>query len=220
MYRFVNVVQTATTYDLTTVAAANTYLNLTSSPTGDAQLQAEITAASHIIATQCDRSFAAEEVVETFVTERPGECILGFKLDRNPVISFSSIDINGQPLTPDQYDVDYLKGMIRLSYLHWPFGFLGPGFGAGFGTFRIAVTYTGGYLLPSNAPPSLALACHALIKEQRFAKLRGDPTIRSVEHGDLRIFYQQGTAAYTAGQGALPPSVQQLIAPFQEPAQA
>jgi hypothetical protein len=212
--------QTSTVYDLTTVAAANTYLNLVSSPAGDAQLAAEITAASHIIATQCDRVFAMEDVAETFVTERPGECILALKLDRNPVISFTSIDINGQTLTSDQYDVDFIKGIVRLNYLYWPFGYLGPGFGEGFGTFRMTAAYTGGYALPENAPPSLALACHALIKEQRFARLRGDPTIRSVQHGDLQIYYQQGTAAVTAGQGALPPSVQQLIAPFKEPAQA
>jgi hypothetical protein len=220
MHSILKVMQTGTVYDLTTVAAANAYLNLVSSPTGDAALQTEITAASRIIATQCDRVFAMEDVTETFITERPGECILVLKLDRNPVITFTSIDINGQALTPDQYDVDFLKGMVRLNYLYWPFGFLGPGFGAGFGTFRMTATYTGGYMLPSNAPPDLALACHALIKEQRFARLRGDPTIRSVEHGDLRIFYQQGTAAVTAGQGALPPSVQQLIAPYKEPAQA
>jgi len=220
MHSIVQVMQTASTTDLTTVAKANAFLGLTSSTQNDAIVAAQITSASNIIAVQCDRVFALQDVVETF-TMRWGEWIDALNLDRPPVSILTSIVENGQTLTTDFYDADLTKGVIwrRLGYMPY-LPYVGYGAGYGYGGDRIAVTYTGGYDLPDGAPSDLALACLLLMKEQRFMQFRGDPSVRSVSHGDLTIFYQQGAAGIAAGQGALPPAVDRLIAPYRIPAAA
>lgn len=213
MHSVVQVTTPATSYDLTTVELANQFLGLEPSTAGDAILAGQITAASKIIASVCDRIFGAETVDQTFVM-RIGECIEALNLQRVPVISIASISDGGQMLAPGDYDYDPAVGIVwRVNpffYGAWPLP----------GSKRVTVSYVGGYMLPDDAPEDLTLACHALIKEQRFAQLRGDPTIRSLEHGDARIFFQQGSTAYTTGQGALPPAVSQLIAPYKYPAAA
>lgn len=215
MHSIVKVTTPATSNDLTTVELANQFLGLTSSTDGDTILAAQISAASMIIAGACDRIFGLEQIEQTFVM-RWGECIEAFKLERFPIVAVASIDDNGSPLTTDDYDVEPVRGLV------WRRRPTMPAMAASYiySASRVAIAYTGGYNLPSEAPADLTLACHALIKEQRFAQLRGDPTIRSLEHGDARIFYQQGSTAYTTGQGALPPAVTQLIAPYRLPAAA
>jgi hypothetical protein len=217
MHSIVQVLQTSSVYDLTTVEAANAFLGLTSSPENDAAVAAHITSASRIIAKQCDRVFAMQDVLETFIM-RFGEYAQVLNLDRLPVIAIDSITQNGQALTPDFYDIDPIKGFIwrRNDFLPW----LTSGFPPGYGENRIAVTYTGGYDLPAGAEPDLALACLLLMKEQRFMQARGDPSIRSLSHGDVTIFYQQTAAGIGAGQGALPPAVDRLLEPYKIPAAA
>src|SRR5215831_10454764 len=90
MHSIVQVLQTSSIYDLTTVEAANAFLKLTSSPENDAIIASQITAASQIIATQCDRVFAMQDVLETFIM-RWGEYVEAFNLDRQPVIALQSI---------------------------------------------------------------------------------------------------------------------------------
>jgi hypothetical protein len=217
MHSIVQVLQTSSVYDLTTVEAANAFLGLTPSVENDALIAAHITSASQIIANQADRVFAMQDVLETFIM-RWGEYSEVLNLDRPPVIALTSITQNGQALTPDFYDADLDKGFIwrRGDFLPW----IMAGFPQGYGGNRIAVTYTGGYDLPEGAPPDLALACLLLMKEQRFMQARGDPSIRSLSHGDLTIFYQQTAAGIGAGQGALPPAVDRLLAPYKFPAAA
>ena len=211
MRNIVQVLSAATSFDLTTVEDANAYLGLTPSTNGDIMLAAEITAASQIIASQCDRTFAKEQVTQTFLM-RFGEGIQSLVLERIPIVSISGVDDNGQVLSATDYDYDPVKGIIwrRCSYTDWNWW--------SFYSSRVAVTYEGGYNLPDGAPADLEMACLALIKEQRFAQKRGDPTIRSLQHADSAVFYQQGSQAFAIGQGALPPSVQQLIAPYRLPA--
>jgi len=217
MHSIVQILQTATNYDLTTVADTNQFLNLVSSAENDAIVANQITMASQIIANQCDRVFAMQDVIETFVM-RWGETAEVLNLDRPPVMTLTSIVENGQTVSPDFYDVDPTKGFVWLrtgTSTFWPYMSAN-----GWASNRIAVTYTGGYDLPDGAPADLELACLLLIKEQRFLQTRGDPSIRSVSHSDLTIFYQQGAAGIAAGQGALPPAVDRLLAPYKFPAAA
>jgi hypothetical protein len=211
MRNFVQVTTPATVFDLTTVEDANEYLGLTPSTDGDMILAAQITAASQIIASQCDRIFAKEDVVQTFVM-RYGEGIQSLVLERIPVVSIASVNDNGHALSSSDYDYDPVKGILWRSctFIDWAWW--------SFYSSRVAVTYSGGYDLPDGAPADLEMACLALIKEQRFAQKRGDPTIRSLQHADSAVFYQQGSQAFAIGQGALPPSVQQLIQPYKLPA--
>jgi hypothetical protein len=217
MHSIVQVLQTSSVYDLTTVAAANAFLGLTASAENDAAVAAQITSASQIIANQCDRVFAMQDILETFIA-RWGEYPEVLNLDRPPVIALTSITENGQVLTSDFYDADFDRGFIwrRSNFLPWTMS----GFPQAYGGNRIAVTYTGGYDLPTGVPADLQLACHLLMKEQRFLQARGDPNIRSVSHGDLTIFYQQTAAGIGAGQGALPPAVDRLLEPYKFPAAA
>jgi len=207
MRNFVQVTTPATMFDLTTVEDANAYLGLTPSTDGDMILAAQITSASQIIASQCNRVFAKEGVTQTFVA-RLGEYIQSLVLQRTPIVSIADVNDNGQMLSPSDYDYDPLKGILWRSCTFMDWGWWS------FYSSRVAVTYTGGYDLPNGAPADLELACLALIKEQRFAQKRGDPTIRSLQHADSAVFYQQGSQAYAIGQGALPPAVVQLIQPY------
>jgi hypothetical protein len=210
MFSTVAIGQTATTYDLTTVDDANAYLGLTSSTDNDALVAAQITAASQILATQCNRVFAMQDLVETFRVSWRDCDSRTLQLKRIPIVAVVSIEQNDQTIDASNYDVDLDAGII---WRHGQFGFWRA-------HGKIVVTYTAGFDLPDDVPPPLEQACLELMKEQRFAQLRGDPTIRSISHDNISVFYQQTPAGVTAGLAELPPSVATLIAPYRLPPNA
>lgn len=193
---------TSPVYDLTTVEAVNAELNLTSDTANDAEVAGQITAASRIIATECDRTFALQEVSERFHV-RYHEHMHALPLSCYPVVLLTSVTINSVLLDSINYELDARSGLLwRLNHGHWH--------------GDITALYQGGYDLPDDAEPSLARACVELVKTQRVIATR-DPGIRDIQHGETRVSftdYYQRFGITGSGASSLPPSVAGLIEPF------
>lgn len=188
---------TSIEYDLTTVEAVNAELNLTSDTTNDVTVAGQITAASRIIATECDRVFALRSVSERFHI-RYNEHSKALPLSQYPVTALTSVTVNTVLLDSINYELDADSGLLwRLNGGHWH--------------GDIIVLYEGGYDLPDDAEPALARACIELIRSQR-ANVSYNPNVRDIWHGETRVSYfgpQQ-----TAPGSALPIAIADLITPF------
>jgi gp6-like head-tail connector protein len=171
----------------------------------DAQLQAAITFQSRIIAEYCNRRFGRAQVLETFTFDHYEDMLQrqALTLSVYPVAEIFEVSTAGA--TAADFEFDSASG--RLWIPNCPYGY---------GGFVIAVTYSGGYDLPEEAPARLQRAVIETVNGVRMQSAFGvrDPSIREVQHGDTRISYvSQSFAAGTTGQH-LTPSVTDLINPF------
>lgn len=192
------------TYDLTTVAAVNAALGVEGNTADDAETAAEITAVSVLLGERCDRVFALQTVVETFMLHE--HWIHGLPLHHYPVTEVASVVVNNSTLAASDYKVDPPSGLLLRwggnGCFGWP-----PG--------QIVVTYTGGYDLPEGAPASLARACIEMIEDARAGSADGrggDTTIRDIQHGDKRMSFFQSSVS--AADASLSASVADLIRPY------
>jgi hypothetical protein len=161
----------------------------------DATLQAAITFQSRIIAEYCDRRFGRAEVLETFTFD-PGEYMLtrqALTLSLYPVAEIFEISSAGA--TAADYQFDPASGRV------WG-GWSGS----------VAVTYSGGYDLPEEAPARLQKAVIEAVREGQTSGTR-DPSIREVQHGDTRISYFTSSTS-SASPGFLSAPVIDLIKPY------
>jgi len=164
----------------------------------DATLQAQITFQSRIIAEYCDRRLAFGEALETFTFD-PGEMLpvrQALTLSLYPVAEILEVSTAGA--TAADYDFDPASGRL------WT--------GGGWTVGEVAVVYSGGYLLPDEAPARLQQAVIQAINESRTSGTR-DPSIREVQHGDTRISYFTSSLS-TASSGYLSAPVIDLIKPY------
>jgi hypothetical protein len=185
--------------------------------TEDAALQAAITMQSRLIAEYCDRRFGLAEALETFTFDR-GEIILqrqALVLSLYPVSAISEVSAAGA--TDADYELDSESGRL------WPGGTTSwwPAAPIESGVpyqGKISITYSGGYDLPEDAPARLQRAVIECVSSVRSTSAGGyrDPTIREVQHGDVRISYVSpsfASGAISTGQH-FSPSVVDLINPF------
>lgn len=188
-------------YDLTTVEAVNAALGLTSSSSNDAEVAAQITSCSKIIAGFCGRIFAMQTLIETFRVGWSEPC-KSLPLAQWPVIGNVSLIANDCALiSGTDYKVDNIAGIIRTVHPH--------------GYFRgiLVATYTSGFDLPDNAPAELARACLEQIREQRFSTNR-DPGIRNVSAGDASVSYFDPRTSTGLSSGAVSATVDGLISSY------
>ena len=165
----------------------------------DAQLQAMITFQSRIIAGYCDRRLAFAEAIETFTFDR-NETMLprqALTLSLYPVVEVAEVSTAGA--TSQDFDFDPASGRL------WT---------AGYWADEVAVTYSGGYILPDEAPARLQKAVIEAVNESRTIGAR-DASIREVQHGDTRVSYFTPTMA-TATSGYLSAVVADLIKPYRK----
>jgi len=195
--------------DLISLADLKLALGITDT-SEDAELQAAITFQSEIISAYCDRRFGLAQALETFTLD-PGESVRrreALVLSLYPVVSVTDVSISGTSTT--DYNFDPASGRLWLpanQYIYGAWQFYG------FGPNPIAVTYSGGYDLPEQAPARLQRAIIETINQGRQSGNR-DPTIREVQHGDTRITYVSPSfAAGSTGQH-LTASVTDLIQPY------
>ena len=162
--------------------------------TEDAALQAMITFQSRIIAEYCHRRFGRADAMETFTFDR-GETMsarMALTLSLYPVVEILEI-----PSATD-YQVDPASGRVWVN-----------GWWSG---SSVAVTYSGGYDLPEEAPARLQKAVIEAVREGRTSGTR-DPSIREVQHGDTRISYFTSSLS-SASPGFLSAPVVDLIRPY------
>jgi hypothetical protein len=171
--------------------------------TKDDQLDLFINWASDEIAVSCNRVLAREKVKEEFrdINNQQNRIYL----THWPDVDVESVSDSGNPLTPDQYEVDIDYGIIRLRSGFWA---------------EPSVVYTGGYDLPADAPMALRQAAHLLTKDAYYAALRGDQTVRGLSHKESRVMYFPPpglTGAVRTGTASTPSrrAVDDLISAFQ-----
>jgi hypothetical protein len=157
-----------------------------------------IDAASSSVSDYCGRVFGKEIVAQTIEVTRSAACLI---LARYPVASITSVTIDGEAITADQYEIDRHKGLIyRLCSGRrqpWPCG-------------RVVITYAGGYVLPGetdrNLPARIEQATIELARSLWYRRRR-DPLLRSVEIPG--VISEDYTIADNAAE--MPPAVVGLL---------
>lgn len=196
---------------LTTLERVKLELSI-SNDTSDELLLAKIAGASSVVAGLCFPSLKRETVIETFYPDCYWECADRLTLDRNPVVSISSVTVDGTALTDvvivddvvtdlAEWRLDGERRRLRRQttagkHSHWSF------------CTSIDVAYTGGYLLPGetgrNLPVEIEEACIELVTAYWMTRGR-DPGLRAEENvGVFRFEYETKANGYEYG---LPPGV-------------
>jgi hypothetical protein len=172
----------ATTYDLVTLDELKLMLGIATTDTSeDAILQVYITDYSDIISRMCNRVFAYEEVQETVRCLQPSR----YYVSHWPLLEtdIDSVETpSGTPIDSAMYEVEQESGKIEFT--------------GGNQSEPILVHYSGGYNLPTAAPPALKAACVMCIREARtWAMRQAVSGIRSISHKESRVMYFDVNAA-------------------------
>lgn len=188
----VKVLIPAPSYDLATLAEIKTMLGLAAADTSeDALLSMWITQYSDVIATVCRRVFAKEKVVETWRGDTmPLDGDNGrIFLTHYPVADADLLSITG----PDGatigsgYELENASGKLQFFSATW--------------SEPIRVTYSGGYVLPAQAPAALKQALALLVQSARIWQSRSLTSgVRSISHRESRVqFFDANQAAAKMG---------------------
>jgi len=178
----------ATNFNLLTLDELKTSLDIDLTDTSeDASLQQMITTFSDIVARTCNRVFASEKMRETVRCLQPNR----YFVSHYPIKQETDIESietpRGSTITTSNYEVELKSGKIELMS-----GQSEP----------IVVTYTGGYILPAEAPPALKQATILLIREERMLAMRASTAgIRGLTHKESRVIFFDPAAAAKAGAG-------------------
>jgi len=167
--------------------------------TEDAALQAAITMQSRLIAEYCNRRFGLAEALETFRYDRYENMLQrqALTLSLYPVVEVTEVLTAGT--TGVDYDFDPGSGRLWTTTGYcW--------------MDTVAVSYSGGYELPAEAPARLQQAVIQAVNDGRTTGSR-DPGIREVQHGDTRVSYFTPSLS-TASSGYLSATVVDLIRPY------
>lgn len=176
---------------LTTLSKAKTMMGLDSEDNSqDIELLELVAVASTMIEATCRRQFKLQ-THNNKITGLPGKYI---RLPNYPVHSISSISGAGASLS----GVEILDFGILYRECGWPLG-----------DRAISITYSAGYVLPSEAtaqnpstlPQTLEFACILLMKH-----LQREPGIQTERLGDASV-------TYAAGESDMPGAVKALIGP-------
>lgn len=181
----------------------------------DPQLvQAKILEASSDIGLRCWPTLYRETVVETLYADLCDPCAEWINLSVWPVATITSIVVDGVEIDPAEYRLDNERRRVRrqnpvgyTGWYGWPYGWPVQG--------SLAVTYTGGYLLPGqpgrDLPPSLEGACIDLVSSYWHSRGR-DPTLKA--ETNVGVYEFQYWTGPVGESGELPPSVEAKLLPF------
>jgi hypothetical protein len=166
----------AISQDLMTLDELKTKLGITNTAQ-DASLQALITAYSDVIATLCNRVFGKETLMETWRDLDSNRIFLS----HYPIATETDITSVESPRTTTildpatDYEIELKSGKVELYATQ---------------SEPIVVTYTGGYLLPDEAPPALKEALAIMIRNERaLAQQAAVSGVRSLSHKESRVVY-------------------------------
>lgn len=199
----IKVLEPADDFALLTLEEAKVLLSIDAADTtGDAQLQMLIDQNSAVIAKMCNRTLAKEKVRETWrCLGEPCDCIDGASsrrlfLSHWPIkeVDIESVESpRGMALTAYDYELEEQSGKITLYTAT---------------AEPIVVTYTGGYVLPEEAPDDLKQAAGLLIRQYRTEAAQAATSgsgVRMLAHKESRVMYFSpkdmagGTTTTTSG---------------------
>lgn len=206
---------------LTTLATANDELGLTSdSGTQDARVERYIKAASSQIATFLGRSLHNTAGI---IEKLEGYGTPFLYVSRTPLGTLTSIKYDGQLIDSSNYEVhDANEGSIYAKG-----GFLWtaavregmiPEAMAGYERRLYEVTYTGGWICPTQAgtrdlPEEIEQACLELVVLRWRARGR-DPSIKSESLMSWSASYDRGGSDSEISDGGMPPAVAEMLRPW------
>jgi hypothetical protein len=181
----VNVITPAESYALISLEELKIALGIAAADTAnDAQLEWLIDTNSSMISTWCNRVFAKEEVVETW-RDTVGRRV---HLTHWPVKAADITSVTTDGDVRLDYELEEDTGKLSIF------------------TARdepIIISYTGGYLLPDEAPMALKQAAALLVStsrtEQAAASLTG---VRMISHKDSRVMFHSPTSGGGNGSSA------------------
>ncbi len=168
--------------------------------TQDSLLDQLIDRYSDTVAEICNRVFAKETVQETWRWLDGRRLFLShWPVKQADLVSVESP--RGSILPASDYELEERSGKISLY---------------GSRAEPIVVTYTGGFILPAEAPPALKQAAELLIRADRAEKQRQDTAgMRQLSHKGARIMFfdpnQQSRTTATAQVGVASQAVHALL---------
>jgi hypothetical protein len=193
----INIITPATTIDLITLDELKTWLGLSLTDTSlDVQLSQMITWSSALCAELCNRTFAQEELVEVWREIGNGRLFMShWPIKQAADITNIVIGTDATPLDPSGYELEPASGKLSVIAGGAPGQWQAP----------VQVTYTGGYVLPNEAPLPLKQACVMIIREERMRNMQASVAgIRQISHREARVAFFDPNAVlrYTMGQRA------------------
>jgi hypothetical protein len=173
----------------------------------DALLGNIIQRGSDAIARFYNRVFAQRTIVETL----PGTGGQLLKLKFSPVVTLTSIGLEGETVDPDTYTLTEPDAGIVFCETYW--AYTGH-------KYSYTATYVHGYNLPemSGADPlpyDIQQAALELCKGMWLARQR-DPSVSMESVPDVYTVQYGGNGGKGAVVGAIPPNVQELLLPYKE----
>jgi hypothetical protein len=199
----------ATEFDLVTLEECKIGLGLSLTsvdPLLDQQLAFLISTQSAVVAGMCNTVFAKETLTESWreieTSSRGRRVFLTHWPVKNADVETVTISNAYAALIPGEWELEEKSG--KLSYY---VGYDEPA----------VITYTGGYLLPDEAPPALKQATIAMVREQRRQIMLGNlEGIRSLSHKSARVQFYDPTKLMAMGVGgtAAEQAVSRLLRPF------
>jgi len=195
----------ATNFDLVTIEEAKLMTGMSLTDTSeDAQMKLFINIASASIASRIhNRVFAKEKVREKWRDLGTRRVFLShWPVKKADIESVESPE--GTVLDPSAYEVEELAG--KVSNFN---GWVEP----------VVFTYTGGYVLPQDAPDALKNAAALVILQEKTRAMTAQVgAIRMLSHKDSRVMYHDPSKVFQAAMGAAKQDVEgvlrALLSPF------
>lgn len=183
----VKVITPATNFDLLTLDEAKLLLGIASGDTSqDELLQMQISINSAYVSEICNRTFARETVTETWREIYDGRLFLTHWPVKEADIE--SVSSAGYSWPVEAYELEEASGKLSNVTIYaaestaW--------------AQSVIVTYTGGFILPDEAPLPLKQATVMLMREERVtAQQSAVAGIRQLTHKDSRVMFFDVNAA-------------------------
>lgn len=189
--------------DLVSLARVKSELGITDT-SSDTLLGEWITEETTTVTDELNRTLAEETIEETF--RRGGSSRAEtLTLSRRPVSAIASVTEDGSALDTGNYEIDAQAGLIyRLS---------ANGYRSHWWASVVVVTYTAGYALPDSAP-SWATKATIICLTHRWAAKGRDPSLKEINIPG--VIEKQWWVGSIGENGALPPGVEDLLAPHRD----
>lgn len=184
--RTIKVLEPADSFDFLTLEEAKVLLGMSpTDTTHDEQLTMMISIFSTTIATYCNRTFAREKVIETWREEYNGRLFLSHWPVKEEDIEQVAGGTDGEILLNTAYELEEASGKLSFIANGNPWGSQSSPW-----IWPTAVTYTGGYNLPEEAPLPLKQATTILIMDARVRLTQAQTAgIRQITHKESRIMF-------------------------------
>jgi hypothetical protein len=197
--RTIIVLVPATNFDFLTVDECKLLLGLDLTDTADdAELKAMISINSATIAKMCKRTFAQEKVRESWRKIGKNRLYLShwpIKQDSD----IESVTAAGGLLDPSAYELEPDSGKLSI------YSPDASGAGTAYWDEPATVVYTGGYILPDEAPLPLKHATAILVREDRLRNMQAQVGgIKSISHEGRSVSYFDPSLLLRATQGRAP----------------